>query len=210
MNVFESVKQSVTTRQAAEYYGFKVNNAGMINCPFHNDHTPSMKVDHRFHCFGCGADGDAIDFTAKLYNLNPKEAAQKLALDFSISYDSRIRSSPPKQAVRQKSDAEKYKDTEKHCFRVLSAYFHQLNQWETQYAPQPEDQTWHPMFVEALQKKSYIEYLLDVLLHEDNTSRASLVAQHKNELITLEQRLSELANKENADVRFCRGFHAAE
>lgn len=53
MNVFEAVKQSVTTRQAAEFYGFRVNRAGMIACPFHNDRTPSMKVDKRFHCFGC-------------------------------------------------------------------------------------------------------------------------------------------------------------
>ena len=37
MNVFEAVKQSVTTRQAAEFYGFRVNRAGMIACPFHND-----------------------------------------------------------------------------------------------------------------------------------------------------------------------------
>ena len=29
-----------------------------------------MKVDQRFHCFGCGADGDVIDFTAKLFNLS--------------------------------------------------------------------------------------------------------------------------------------------
>ena len=47
MNVFEAVKQSVTTRQAAEFYGFRVNRAGMIACPFHNDRTPSMKVDRK-------------------------------------------------------------------------------------------------------------------------------------------------------------------
>ena len=57
MNVFEAVKQSVTTRQAAEHYGIRVNRNGMACCPFHNDKTPSMKLDKRFHCFGCGADG---------------------------------------------------------------------------------------------------------------------------------------------------------
>lgn len=72
MNVFEAVKQTVTTRQAAENYGIRVNRAGKANCPFHNDRTPSMKVDKRFHCFGCGADGDVIDFTAQLYGLDAK------------------------------------------------------------------------------------------------------------------------------------------
>ena len=53
MNVFEAVKQSVTTRQAAERYGVRVGRTGMCVCPFHDDKNPSMKVDRRFHCFGC-------------------------------------------------------------------------------------------------------------------------------------------------------------
>ena len=40
-----------------------------------------------FHCFGCGADGDVIDFTARLFDLSPKEAAEKLAQDFGLIYD---------------------------------------------------------------------------------------------------------------------------
>lgn len=32
-----------------------------LHCPYHNDGTPSAIVDHRFHCFGCGKDGDVID-----------------------------------------------------------------------------------------------------------------------------------------------------
>ena len=41
-----------------------------------------MKIDRRFHCFGCQADGDVIDFTARLFGLSSKEAALKLAEDF--------------------------------------------------------------------------------------------------------------------------------
>ena len=52
MNVFEAVKQSVSTRQAAEHYGIRVGRNGMCVCPFHDDKNPSMKVDRRFHCFG--------------------------------------------------------------------------------------------------------------------------------------------------------------
>ncbi len=47
----------------------------MACCPFHNDKTPSLKLDRRYHCFGCGADGDVIDFAAALYGLGKKEAA---------------------------------------------------------------------------------------------------------------------------------------
>ena len=64
-NVFEAVKESVTTRQAVEIYGVPVGRNGMVCCPFHDDKHPSMKVDRRFHCFGCQADGDVIDFTTE-------------------------------------------------------------------------------------------------------------------------------------------------
>ena len=84
-NLFEIVKLNITTRQAAEAYGFRPNRSSMVCCPFHADRNPSMKVDSRFHCFGCGADGDVIDFTAKLFQLSLRQAAEKLASDFGLS-----------------------------------------------------------------------------------------------------------------------------
>ena len=56
MNVFETVKQSVTTRQAAERYGIQVGRNGICVYLFHEDKNPSMKVERWFHCFGCQAD----------------------------------------------------------------------------------------------------------------------------------------------------------
>ena len=99
-NVFEAVKQSVSTREAAEFHGIKVRRNGMACCPFHDDKNPSMKVDQRFHCFGCGEDGDVIDFTAKLFDLSSKEAAEKLAQDSGLIYDSQA--PPRRRYVRQK------------------------------------------------------------------------------------------------------------
>lgn len=118
MNVFEAVKQTVTTRQAAENYGIRVNRAGKANCPFHNDRTPSMKVDKRFHCFGCGAYGDVIDFTAQLYGLDAKSAAEKLAVDFQIPYTHYKRKETVKKTIREKSEEQMYRDLEAKCFKV--------------------------------------------------------------------------------------------
>lgn len=100
MNVFEAIKDNVTTRQAAEMYGIRVNRHGMAVCPFHNDRNPSMKVDMRFHCFACQADGDAVDFVSRLFGLPSKEAAMKLADDFGICYDSRQKPSVRPRALR--------------------------------------------------------------------------------------------------------------
>ena len=127
----------------------------MACCPFHDDKHPSMKVDRRFHCFGCQADGDVIDFTARLFGLNKKEAALKLAEDFSVSY------------------------------------LHLLERWEKEYAPQAPEETWNPLFVEALQKKPYTEYLLDILLSGSMEERACVVAEYGKEVRKIEQRISE-------------------
>ena len=190
MNVFEAVKPNISTRQAAEMYGIKVNRNGMAVCPFHNDKNPSMKVDKRFHCFACQADGDVIDFVSRLCGLPCKEAAMKLADDFGISYDSRHKPTV-KPKIREPTAEQLYQKEEARCFRVLSDYFHLLRSWERQYDPQTPEDEWHPLFVEALQKTSYIEYLLDTLIDGSPEERQALVAEQRNEVMKLEQRFAE-------------------
>lgn len=191
MNVFEAVKPNISTRQAAEMYGIKVNRNGMAVCPFHNDKNPSMKVDKRFHCFACQADGDVIDFVSRLCGLPCKEAAMKLADDFGISYDSRHKPTV-RPHIREPTAEQLYQKEEARCYRVLTDYFHLLRRWETQHAPQTPDDEWHPLFVEALHKTSYIEYLLDTLIDGSLEERQALVAEQRNEVMKLEQRIARL------------------
>ena len=64
----------------------------MMCCPFHGDKHPSMKVDSRFHCFACQADGDVIDFVGKLFQLSPYKAVEKLKNDFGMALaDGKVR-----------------------------------------------------------------------------------------------------------------------
>ena len=80
MNVFEVVKENVTARQAAEAYGLKVGRTGMACCPFHSDKSPSMKLDERYYCFGCGVTGDAVDLTAKLFGTGTEVSKRRKSL----------------------------------------------------------------------------------------------------------------------------------
>ncbi|MCL2737329.1 MAG: DNA primase [Alphaproteobacteria bacterium] len=51
-------------------------------CPFHNEKTPSFKVNEemgRFYCFGCGEKGDIISFTMKTQNMQYPDAIRELA-----------------------------------------------------------------------------------------------------------------------------------
>ena len=190
MNVFEAVKGNVTTRQAAELYGIQVCRHGMAVCPFHDDKNPSMKVDKRFHCFACQADGDAVDFVSRLFGLPSKEAAVKIANDFGIGYDSGRKPSV-RAKIREPTPEQKYQQEENRCYKVLSDYFHHLRTWKQQYAPQHPEDEWHPLFVEALQRESHIEYLLDVLLYGTAEEKKALVAEQRKEVMRLEQRFAE-------------------
>ena len=192
-SVFEVVKQSVTAREAAELYGIAVGRGGMACCPFHDDRHPSMKVDTRFHCFGCGADGDVIDFTARLYDLSPKGAAEKLAQDFGLSYDSKA---PIRRSyVRQKTEAQVRKEKREHGWRVLTNYYHLLRKWEADYSPKTPDEDPHPRFLEAVQKKDYMGYLLDTFLDSSTEEQDQWIAEHTAEISAIEGRVNIMADK---------------
>src|SRR3954452_21123330 len=74
ISLAEMVGRSVRlTRKGREYAGL---------CPFHNEKTPSFYVvddKNFFHCFGCGAHGDAIGFVMRSENLDFIEAVERLA-----------------------------------------------------------------------------------------------------------------------------------
>lgn len=199
MSIFEAVKQSVTTRQAVERYGIRVERNGMCRCPFHDDSTPSMKLDRRYYCFGCGATGDVIDFVSWLRGIGSKEAAILLAQDFTIPHEgSTDKPSKPRQ---QNIDEQNYQHMERYCFRVLLDYYRLLCCWKEGYAPQTPEDGYHPRFVEALQKLSLVEYLLDEMLGGDMQARASVVIEYGEEVRKLEQRMAELAAADEAAVQ---------
>lgn len=193
-NVFEMVKQFVTVREAAERYGIEVKRGGMACCPFHDDKNPSMKLNEEyFYCFGCGATGDVIDLTARLYNLSPKEAAEKLAQDFGLIYDSQA--PPRRNYVRQKTEAQKFRENRDHAFRVLADYFHLLRKWEAGYTPKTPEEPMHPRFLEAVQQKDYIGYLLDSFLEDSPEEQKLWIAEHQSTIANLERRVNIMADK---------------
>ena len=193
-SIFEAVKQSVTVREAAQMYGIEVNRSGMACCPFHDDKNPSMKLNEDyFYCFGCGATGDVIDFTARLYNLSPKEAAEKLAQDFGLAYNSQA--PPRRRYVRQESEMQKRKENREHSWRVLTDYYHLLRKWETDDSPKTPDEEPNPRFLEAIQKKDYMGYLLDFLLDSSTEEQDQWIAEHTTEIAAIEGRVKIMADK---------------
>lgn len=145
MTIFEAVNSAVTPRMAAEHYGMTVARNGMVCCPFHNDRHPSMKLNEDyFYCFGCGAKGDVIEFTSKLFGITAMEAAQKLRADFGVQED--------KPSILTKLNLYRTQaDNERLCFRVLREYLQILQDWKVRFSPQTLEDDPDDRFVEDLQ-----------------------------------------------------------
>ena len=194
MNQFETIKAAVTPRQAAETYGLRVLPNGMTCCPFHEDRHPSMKLNKDyFFCFGCGASGDVIDFTARLFGLSPYAAAQKLETDFGIDAETKLLPFP--------NHAEPSRDRERLCICVLREYLRHLCIWQLRYRPEKPEDPIHPRFAEAMKALPTVNHLLDCLLGND-----LLLAKETAEILCLEghiQRLFEYLGTLSEKEREC-------
>lgn len=174
MSIFNTVKDRITTRDAAQLYGLKVSRNGMCRCPFHDDKNPSMKVDKRFHCFGCQADGDVIDFTSRLFGFNRKAACFKLAADFGISTDKSKEWSAPVKRY-QLSEEQIVEHQAAYFIRELSDRQQLLTTWREVYQPKSPDEEWDPRFVEAVRTLPEVEMDLDQLISGDITEKRLVV-----------------------------------
>lgn len=199
MSLFSTVKASITTRQAAEFYGLTIHRNSMICCPFHPDKHPSMKVDARYYCFGCHETGDVIDFMSKLYGIRPYEAAKKLAADFNLDPNSpaSVAAIPAYKAQMQQ------RHSESDCASILIDYECMLKEWKSAYAPTPKDTVWDIRFAEACKELPYITQLIEHLYSADASLRKETVRYiiDGGTLDRVQRRLIQLRKEESAHVR---------
>ena len=78
-------------------------------CPFHNEKSPSFTVsqDKQFyHCFGCGANGNAISFVMEYDKLEFVDAIEELAslLNLDVPREKGTSSAPERTAAQKRSD----------------------------------------------------------------------------------------------------------
>ena len=189
---FKEVKDAVSLKDAAMFYGTEVKSSGMCRCPFHNDHNPSMKLyDRSYYCFGCGAHGDVIDFTGHLHGLAPMQAAEKLITDFGLNIPITRNLSPSEkkkriqianEALRKNKLRSAFSLTMRDLRQMLVSCRNKLNEWKHTLAPKNKDvdpHTWDRRFVRAHIWSSYVDYLIDEIDFGENYERFELFTHRK-------------------------------
>ncbi len=87
-------------------------------CPFHSEKTPSFTVfqDNKFHCFGCGAHGDAATFIMESFNCSFPDALERLGLKKSNNNYS-------------KTDIKKFQEN-----KIKKSLVKAFRDWESRYS----------------------------------------------------------------------------
>lgn len=164
IDVFAEVRARVPVPEAAQYYGYSPNRAGYISCPFHHERTPSLKLKPAsWKCYGCGAGGSVIDFTAKLFDLAPLDAVRRINDDFSLGLPLDRKQTPEDRAAADQRRHEaavrrRFDEWREETLGQLCAAIRAANM-----ALGRTPDTWSPEEAEAVRWASALEYWLDEL-----------------------------------------------
>ncbi|MFO7952637.1 MAG: DNA primase [Bacillota bacterium] len=106
-NIIEEIRQRTDLVDlVSEYLKLERRGKNMVGlCPFHSEKTPSFTVSPEkqlFHCFGCGASGNAFSFIMQMDNLNFPEAARILASRCGVKIPEANRSEQKKEDFKEK------------------------------------------------------------------------------------------------------------
>jgi len=167
------IRESLSVEQVLESYGVAFNRAGFALCPFHSEHTASLRVRNAstWHCFGCGKGGDVIDFVIEYFGLGWREAISKINVDFalnlpidrkvtlaeSLQVSKRIRELAAERACKQ-AEYEAINE----AYETLLDEYARLDCNLMRMKPAPGETELNPLFTEAICKIQYYKWLLQI------------------------------------------------
>lgn len=168
------IKQNVSMRNILDRYGLKLNRRGAMCCPFHREKTASFKLysnGTKFHCFGCGADGDVITFVMRYYGIGYAQAITRVAAEFGIpiigARPLTLRERVKAQETRRKQKQEDA-ELEREYNRLFETYllecdeFSRLSHNLTKYAPKSPEEPFNELYCDAIYKLPLQKYKCEV------------------------------------------------
>ncbi len=193
MNIFSGVKEHLTARQAAEYYGLQVKRNGLACCPFHDDKHPSMKIDKNYHCFACGVGGDAIDYVSRMFGLSQYDAALKLIGDFTLPVDAKgsaeLSVQEKERIRREKTERERItriqERFEKWCSQTIDMLRNcilEIDDVNRFLIGKPPDIIFSEDYAQMLHAEPLINYWLDILCMGDVSEKQELFLKDRKKV----------------------------
>ncbi len=175
MNNADIIKERVSMRDVLSRFGLQLNKSGAMCCPLHREKTASFKVykdGKRFHCFGCGADGDVITFVMQYHNLNYGQAISRLAFDFGVPLPG-AKPLTTRERIRATEDRERRKQEAAERGRQYNALFDryieackELDRLEDnliKYKPKTVTEPFNEFYCEAVHRLPYQRYKCECL-----------------------------------------------
>lgn len=153
----EEIKERYSMRDILDRYQIKTNKKGFALCPFHKEKTPSMKIDrNRYHCFGCGEDGDIFEFVQRMEGISFKEAFLSLGGIYEEdSFEAKMaRYRSKKHRLMQEKERERLRRRRELNHTLIDVYRHWMNKSE------PLSEVWCDCY-NALQYQLYMHEQLD-------------------------------------------------
>ena len=200
LSIFSEVKEYLTARQVAEYYGLQAKRNGLACCPFHDDKHPSMKIDKNYYCFACGAGGDAVDYASRMFGLSQYDAALKLIEDFQLQISVRGKTAFNEQekARIRKEKAKKERIIHiKERFRkwcnqsidILRNCLLEVEKIENFLREKQPDIVFSDDYAQILHAAPIMNYWLDILCMGETAEKQELFIKNRREVEKLVQRV---------------------
>lgn len=197
---FQEARERLDIVEVAEYCGLQVNRDKFTCCPFHNENTPSMSLQKGtyYHCFGCGAGGDAVKLVSEMFGYTPLEALRMLNRDFGLRLDlddKPLTRDQKKKFAKERREREQqskilleFKAWIDKASRIVSEYIRLLHEWEYRYKPSLNaDIDEH--YVKAITELPRMEEMFETLLDDDIEAQMQFYNNHRNEVTEIERKL---------------------
>ena len=179
-DIVEQIKSQINMRDVLNKYGIELNRQGFAKCPFHVEKSASFKLfanDTKYKCFGCGKSGDVISFVKEYFNLDFKQAIERINVDFGLmlpihgkmDYRAEQRA---RQLLRERKT--KQAETNKQKQALQDEYIQAFNKYHkcvrdmTFYKPLTQDEPLKAEFVWAAHNIDLAEFKMNIALDRLN------------------------------------------
>lgn len=165
----ELILSTLTMEQVLQLYAPRKVHKNRCACPLHNGKDENFTLyKNSFHCWVCNQSGDVIKFVSLLNDISYLEAMKQLDKDFALGFFKKPTLTQHRKRLRIveefQQNEEKAKEEQFQRFIEYCQYNKELDCIEEQlkkYAPSAEDQELHPLFAEALHRRTFIQIYIE-------------------------------------------------